>query len=100
LLDGTVADARGDAKVTEIYVGSGSAALAAKPRTSVAVPSTTLLSVDKVETFYGKSHILTGVSLDVHEREIVALLGRNGAGKSTLLKTLVGITPSQSGSIR
>ena len=99
LLDGTVADARGDAKVTEIYVGSGSAALAAKPRTSAAVPAT-LLSVDKVETFYGKSHILTGVSLDVHEREIVALLGRNGAGKSTLLKTLVGIVPPASGSIR
>jgi branched-chain amino acid transport system ATP-binding protein len=99
LLDGTVADARQDAKVTEIYVGSGSAALAAKPRVSAAAPGL-LLSVDKVETFYGKSHILTGVSLDVHEREIVALLGRNGAGKSTLLKTLVGIAPPQSGSIR
>jgi branched-chain amino acid transport system ATP-binding protein len=99
LLDGTVADARGDAKVTEIYVGSGSAALAAKPRASAAAPAK-LLAVDKVETFYGKSHILTGVSLDVHEREIVALLGRNGAGKSTLLKTLVGIAPPASGSIR
>jgi branched-chain amino acid transport system ATP-binding protein len=99
LLDGTVADARGDAKVTEIYVGSGSAALAAKPRVSAAAP-TALLNVDKVETFYGKSHILTGVSLDVHEHEIVALLGRNGAGKSTLLKTLIGIVAPEAGSIR
>ena len=58
-----------------------------------------LLVVDKVDTFYGKSHILNAVSLDVHEKEIVALLGRNGAGKSTLLKTLVGIAAPQAGAI-
>jgi ABC-type sugar transport system ATPase subunit len=48
---------------------------------------TPLLVVDKIDTFYGKSHILNAVSLDVREHEILALLGRNGAGKSTLLKT-------------
>jgi ABC-type branched-subunit amino acid transport system ATPase component len=53
-----------------------------------------------VDTFYGKSHILNAVSLDVREREIVALLGRNGAGKSTLLKTLMGIAPPAAGAIR
>jgi ABC-type branched-subunit amino acid transport system ATPase component len=52
-----------------------------------------------VDTFYGKSHILHGVSLQVTEHEIVALLGRNGAGKSTLLKTLIGIAPPSAGSI-
>jgi branched-chain amino acid transport system ATP-binding protein len=59
-----------------------------------------LLVVDKIDTFYGKSHILNSVSLDVREHEILALLGRNGAGKSTLLKTLIGITAPQAGSIR
>ena len=43
--------------------------------------------------------LLHGVSLDVREREVVALLGRNGAGKSTLLKTLIGIAPPESGAI-
>ena len=98
LVDGSVDDARNDAKVREIYIGSGTAELAAKPRESAA-GATPLLSVDKVDTFYGKSHILNAVSLDVHEHEIVALLGRNGAGKSTLLKTLIGIVPPEQGSI-
>jgi branched-chain amino acid transport system ATP-binding protein len=98
LVDGTVEDARSDSKVREVYIGSGSAALAAKPRATAAEP-TPLLVVDKVDTFYGKSHILNAVSLDVHEHEIVALLGRNGAGKSTLLKTLVGIAAPEAGAI-
>ena len=98
LVDGTVEEARSDDKVREIYIGSGAAALAAKPRASAAEP-TPLLVVDKVDTFYGKSHILNAVSLDVHEHEIVALLGRNGAGKSTLLKTLVGIAAPEAGAI-
>ena len=99
LIDGTVEDARSSAKVREVYIGSGTAALAAKPRSSAAEP-TPLLVVEKVDTFYGKSHILNAVSLDVREHEIVALLGRNGAGKSTLLKTLMGIAAPQTGSIR
>jgi branched-chain amino acid transport system ATP-binding protein/branched-chain amino acid transport system permease protein len=99
LVDGTVEDARGDAKVREVYIGSGAAALAAKPRASAA-EATPLLVVDKVDTFYGKSHILNAVSLDVREHEIVALLGRNGAGKSTLLKTLVGIAAPENGAIK
>jgi branched-chain amino acid transport system ATP-binding protein/branched-chain amino acid transport system permease protein len=99
LVDGTVEDARGNAKVGEVYIGSGAAALAAKPRASAAA-STALLVVDKIDTFYGKSHILNAVSLDVREHEILALLGRNGAGKSTLLKTLIGIAAPQAGSIR
>ena len=58
------------------------------------------LEAERLHTFYGKSHILHGVSLDVPEGEITAVLGRNGAGKSTLLKTLIGIAPPASGSIR
>jgi ABC-type branched-subunit amino acid transport system ATPase component len=99
LVDGTVEDARSNEKVRAVYIGSGAAEIAAKPRASAAAAALPLLVVDKVDTFYGKSHILHGVSLDVREHEVVALLGRNGAGKSTLLKTLIGIAPPDMGSI-
>ena len=99
LVDGSVEDARNNEKVREIYIGSGASAVAAKTRLSAA-SAQSLLVVDRVDTFYGKSHILNAVSLDVREREIVALLGRNGAGKSTLLKTLMGIAPPAAGAIR
>jgi branched-chain amino acid transport system ATP-binding protein len=99
LVDGTVEDARSSPRVQEIYIGSGAATLAAKPRESAAEP-VTVLTADRINTFYGKSHILVDVSFDVHQHEIVALLGRNGAGKSTLLKTLIGIAPPSSGSIK
>ncbi len=58
-----------------------------------------LLRLRGVNTFYGKSHILRDVNLDVHHNEIVALLGRNGAGKSTLLKSIIGVSAPASGSI-
>ena len=98
LVDGSVADARDSSRVKQVYIGSGSAALAGKHRQSAARQNV-LLSLQGVNTFYGKSHILRDVSFDVQEREIVALLGRNGAGKSTLLKTIVGIAPPASGAI-
>jgi ABC-type branched-subunit amino acid transport system ATPase component len=99
LVHGSVDDARNNAKVREIYIGSGTAHVTAEVPPSAA-GATTLLSVEKIDTFYGKSHIINGVSLDVSENEIVALLGRNGAGKSTLLKTLIGIAPPENGSIK
>ncbi|MFY9640634.1 MAG: ABC transporter ATP-binding protein [Rhodomicrobium sp.] len=58
------------------------------------------LQAEGLHTFYGKSHILHGVDLEVHEGEIVALLGRNGAGKSTTLRSVVGLTPAREGVIR
>jgi branched-chain amino acid transport system ATP-binding protein len=57
------------------------------------------LAVEQLHTFYGKSHILHGVSLEVREGEIVTLLGRNGAGKSTTLRSLVGLTPPRDGAV-
>ena len=98
LLDGTVEDARGSARVQEVYIGSGAAAVAAKPREAAATQEP-LLDVSNVDTFYGKSHILNDVNFTLHHNEIIALLGRNGAGKSTLLKTLIGIAPAANGSI-
>jgi ABC-type branched-subunit amino acid transport system ATPase component/ABC-type branched-subunit amino acid transport system permease subunit len=99
LVDGTVEDARSSKRVQDVYIGSGASHIAAKPR-ETAAGSEILLEVDKVNTFYGKSHILNDVSFDLRQNEIVALLGRNGAGKSTLLKSLIGITIPASGSIK
>lgn len=59
-----------------------------------------VLKVEGIHSFYGKSHILQGISLDVGQGEIVTLLGRNGAGKSTTLKTIVGLLKARDGSIR
>ena len=61
---------------------------------------TDLLMVDGIHTYYGESHILQGISLRVDEGEIVSLLGRNGAGKTTTVRSIMGLTPPQSGSIR
>ncbi|MEO6985639.1 MAG: ABC transporter ATP-binding protein [Paralcaligenes sp.] len=59
-----------------------------------------LLEVEKINSYYGDSHILFDVSLRVEEKEVVALLGRNGAGKSTTLKSLMGVIKPKSGVIR
>lgn len=58
-----------------------------------------LLCVRDINTYYGKSHILQGVSLDLEKGEIVSLLGRNGAGKTTTLSTIMGLVKPKSGSI-
>jgi branched-chain amino acid transport system ATP-binding protein len=58
------------------------------------------LEVQGLHTYYGKSHILRGVSFVVRQGEIVALLGRNGAGKTTTLRSVVGLTPGRSGTIK
>ncbi|TDR93950.1 branched-chain amino acid ABC transporter ATP-binding protein/permease [Enterovirga rhinocerotis] len=98
LVDGTVEDARSSAEVQAVYIGSGVSAVAAKPRETVPIGET-VLAVRGVETYYGKSHILSDVTFDLCRHEILALLGRNGAGKSTLLKSIIGIAPPASGSI-
>lgn len=58
-----------------------------------------MLSLKDVHTYYGKSHILQGVSLEVKEREIVSLLGRNGVGKTTTMRSIMGLTRARTGSI-
>jgi ABC-type branched-subunit amino acid transport system ATPase component/ABC-type branched-subunit amino acid transport system permease subunit len=58
-----------------------------------------LLRVEGVDAFYGKSHILHGVSLEIARGEVVALLGRNGAGKTTTLAAITGVVPARRGRI-
>jgi branched-chain amino acid transport system ATP-binding protein len=60
---------------------------------------TALLEVDKINSYYGDSHILFDVSMHVDKNEVVALLGRNGAGKSTTLKSLIGVVRPRSGQV-
>jgi len=59
-----------------------------------------MLRVENIHTYYGLSHILFGVSLEVNQGEIVCLLGRNGAGKSTTMKSIMGLTPPKKGFIK
>jgi len=59
-----------------------------------------MLEVNAIETYYGESQALFGTSINVAEGEVVALLGANGAGKTTTLRSILGLTPPRSGSIR
>jgi len=59
-----------------------------------------ILEVKDLQAFYGKSHILHGVSLEVREGELVTLLGRNGAGKSTTIRSLMGLMKQMTGTVR
>jgi branched-chain amino acid transport system ATP-binding protein len=59
-----------------------------------------ILQLENVDAFYGIGHILHGLSLNVGESEVVALLGRNGAGKTTTLRCIAGLTPPRRGAIR
>ncbi len=61
---------------------------------------TPLLAVSDLQAWYGESHILHGVNFEVHQGEVVTLLGRNGAGKTTTLKSVMGMVGQRSGSVR
>jgi branched-chain amino acid transport system ATP-binding protein len=99
LMTGPPGAVRADRRVQEIYTGTGIPEVEHSRSDQAGDEAAQILRFERVNTFYGKSHILHDATLDVHEGEIVALLGRNGAGKSTLLKTLAGLVPLSSGSI-
>jgi branched-chain amino acid transport system ATP-binding protein len=73
------------------------AALATNPR--LATADRPLLSVKGLEAWYGESHVLHGITLDVRAGEVITLLGRNGAGKTTTLKAIIGILTRRKGSV-
>ena len=58
-----------------------------------------ILKLDEIHTYYGLVHMLQGVSLEIAEGEVVALLGRNGAGKTTALKSIMGLAPARQGKV-
>jgi branched-chain amino acid transport system ATP-binding protein len=99
LMTGTPDAVRADRRVQEIYTGTGVPEVVHQRTDEAKESAAQVLRFERVNTFYGKSHILHDATLDVREGEIVALLGRNGAGKSTLLKTLAGLVPLASGAI-
>ena len=68
------------------------------PDTSV--PPAALLTVEGLHAFYGDSHVLHGVGFSVYDGEVVTLLGRNGVGKTTTLRSIMGMVPRRTGSIR
>ena len=59
-----------------------------------------MLEASEIHTYYGTSHILFGISFNVNEGEAICLLGRNGAGKTTTFRSIIGLTPPKSGSIK
>jgi branched-chain amino acid transport system ATP-binding protein len=99
LMTGTPEAVRADRRVQEVYTGTGVPEVEHVSSDHAKAGAAPVLRFERVNTFYGKSHILHDATLDVREGEIVALLGRNGAGKSTLLKTLAGLVPLSSGTI-
>jgi ABC-type branched-subunit amino acid transport system ATPase component len=99
LVQGDAAHVASDKQVQEVYLGSGrKVVMSERARTSTA--GEILLQLDGVNTYYGKSHILYDVSLAARDHQVTALLGRNGAGKSSTLKSIMGLVPTASGTIR
>ena len=58
-----------------------------------------MLAINNIETFYGETQVLFGVSLEIGPGEVVSLLGPNGAGKTTTLRSILGLTPANHGQI-
>jgi branched-chain amino acid transport system ATP-binding protein len=102
LAEGTPDDIKGNDEVQKAYLGgldTSKIRPKAKARAPRAKQGEELLRLEKVNTFYGESHVLHDVALTVREGEVVTLLGRNGAGKTTTLRTILGLTPPASGTI-
>jgi ABC-type branched-subunit amino acid transport system ATPase component len=98
LADGTPETVRAHPEVQRVYLVHGAPGVARQVPAGQE-PGRPLIRVEDINTFYGSSHILHDVSLEVRDGEIVGLLGRNGAGKSTVIKTIMGLAKPRSGRI-
>jgi branched-chain amino acid transport system ATP-binding protein len=92
IAEGTPDEVMRDETVRRVYLG-GSIETAARPESSFRDAATPFLEVDRVGVQYGKAQALQDVSIHVHEREFVAVVGLNGAGKTTLFNTISGLLP-------
>jgi branched-chain amino acid transport system ATP-binding protein len=81
-----------DETVRRVYLG-GALTTAARPESAFADAASPLLQVQDVSVFYGKAQALENVSIHVHEREFVSVVGLNGAGKTTLFNAISGLVP-------
>src|SRR5690606_28874409 len=97
LAEGDPGQVTGDPRVVEAYLGAGNTV--APPR-ALAKPAGDVLRFDDVSVSYGRVAALNGLSMNVGEGEIVALVGANGAGKTTALRAVSGLAPIRGGSIR
>ena len=98
LVEGNAEQVASDRQVQEVYLGSGRKVV--MHSRSAAITGEVLLQLDGVNTFYGKSHILHDVSMEVRAGEVTALLGRNGAGKSSTFKSIMGLVATATGTVR
>lgn len=99
IADGAPNDIQTDKRVQNAYLGGERSIDRSTTRTPPDRDRAPYLHVDGIETSYGETQALFGISFAVMEGEVVALLGRNGAGKTTTLRSITGITPPDSGSI-
>jgi len=92
IAEGSADEVMRNETVRRVYLG-GTIETAARPESSFRDAATPFLEIDKVSVHYGKAQALEQVSIHVHEREFVAVVGLNGAGKTTLFNTISGFLP-------
>jgi branched-chain amino acid transport system permease protein len=99
IAEGTPDEVKTNDEVIKAYLGEEGSHVDDVCKTKMERTGSPRLRAEGVSTFYGEAQALKGISLDVHPKEVVAILGSNGAGKTTLLKTITGLLSPQEGRI-